>query len=109
MIHVEILGRKRAQRYAIRRTVIAAWEDIRRQFPDRQVDIIEVKSRPEIEIYTQVVIYPSLVVDEALVCIDRFPRKDEVNHWLRQALERSQILVPEPTGGNNSHLASNVV
>jgi hypothetical protein len=87
MIHVKILGCKSAQRYALRRTVIAAWDAVSAEFPDRQISVTEVKSRPEIELYTQVVIYPSLVVNEKLICIGRFPHKDEVIDWLHQALK----------------------
>lgn len=64
-----------------------AREELCVQFPALQVDITEVKSRAEIEAYTPVVVYPSLVVNERLVCVGRFPRKDEIVGWLRQALD----------------------
>lgn len=35
---------------------------------------------------TQVVVLPSLVVNEKLVCVGRFPHKDEVISWLQEAL-----------------------
>ncbi|MBI4731515.1 MAG: hypothetical protein HY781_05195 [Chloroflexi bacterium] len=86
-IDVKILAYKSPQRYAVRRAVIVAQEELCVQFPALQVDITEVKSRAEIEAYTPVVIYPGLVVNERLVCVGRFPRKGEIVGWLRQALE----------------------
>ena len=86
-ICVKILGYKTPQRYAVRRAVLAAHDALRAQFPDCQLDVIEVRQRAEMEKYTPVVIYPSLMVNEKLVCIGRFPRKDEIVAWLRQATE----------------------
>ena len=86
-ICVKILGYKTPQRYAVRRAVLAAHDALRAQFPDLQLDVIEVRQRAEMEKYTPVVIYPSLMVNEKLVCIGRFPRKDEIVGWLRQATE----------------------
>jgi len=86
-ICVKILGYKTPQRYAVRRAVLAAHDALRAQFPDLQLDVIEVRQRAEMEKYTPVVIYPSLMVNEKLVCIGRFPGKDEIVGWLRQATE----------------------
>lgn len=41
------------------------------------------------EKYTAVVILPSLVVNEKLVCVGRFPKKNEIAGWLQQAVEDS--------------------
>lgn len=88
-VNVKILAYKSPQRYAVRRAVIAAQEELRAQFPALQVEVEEVKQREEIEAYTPVVIYPSLVVNESLVCIGRFPTKREIVAWLRQTLEKN--------------------
>jgi hypothetical protein len=87
-VNVKILAYKSPQRYAVWRAVLAAYEELQAQFSALQVDVDEVKRREEIEAYTPVVIYPSLVVNESLVCIGRFPRKKEIVGWLRQALEK---------------------
>lgn len=84
---VKILAYKTPQRYAVRRAVIAAQEELSRQFPALQVKLQEVKQREEIEAYTPVIIFPSLVINETLVCGGRFPHKEEIVAWLRQALE----------------------
>ena len=83
---IKILGWKAPQRYAVRRAVLAALATIQEARPDVQVEVVEVKQRLEIEKYTPVTIYPSLVVNEQLVCVGRFPKKEEIVGWLQQAL-----------------------
>jgi disulfide oxidoreductase YuzD len=56
------------------------------EYPDLQLEISEVRDLAEIEKITPVFIYPSLVVNDKLVCVGRFPQKGEVLIWLQQAL-----------------------
>jgi disulfide oxidoreductase YuzD len=56
------------------------------EYPDILVEIAEVRERSKIENITPVVIYPSLVVNDRLVCVGRFPSKDEILVWFHQAL-----------------------
>jgi len=53
-----------------------------------KINLEEVKELAEMEKFTPVVILPSLVVNEKLVCVGRFPKKDEVVDWLQQAARR---------------------
>ena len=85
-IGIKILGTKSPQRYAVRRTVVAAQAALRVEYPDLLVEISEVRDLAEIEKITPVFIYPSLVVNGRLVCVGRFPRKSEILIWLQQAL-----------------------
>jgi hypothetical protein len=85
-IGVKILGSKTPQRYAVRRAVVAAQVALGSKYPQLQVDILEVKDLAEIEKVTPVFIYPSLVVNDQLVCVGRFPKKGEILIWLQQAL-----------------------
>jgi hypothetical protein len=85
-LEVKVLGWKAPQRYAVRRAVLAALSTIQEARPDVQVEVVEVKQRLEIEKYTPVTVYPSLVVNEQLVCVGRFPRKDEIVGWLQRIL-----------------------
>ena len=85
-ISVKILGTKSPQRYAVRRAVLAAQTAMSQEYPDLLVGIAEVRERSGIEKITPVVIYPSLVVNDRLVCVGRFPSKDEILVWLQQAL-----------------------
>jgi len=86
-IGVKILGHKTPQRYAVRRAVLAAQTALSQEFPDLLVEIAEVRECSEIEKITPVVIYPSLVVNDRLVCVGRFPKKDEILIWFQQALQ----------------------
>ena len=87
MINIKILSYKSPQRYAVRQTLIGALNELRKTIPDLELSITEIKTLEEMERYTYVVPYPSLVINEKLVCIGRFPKKDEVVGWLQQAME----------------------
>jgi hypothetical protein len=85
LIHVKILSYKSPQRYAVKQTLRAAEHELRKTLPDLELAIEEVKELAEMEKFTPVVILPSLVVNEKLVCVGRFPKKDEVIEWLQLA------------------------
>jgi hypothetical protein len=87
VIEIKILSYKSPQRYAVRQTLLGARNELRKTHPNVEISISEVKILAEMEEYTDVVIYPSLVINNQLVCIGRFPKKDEVIGWLQQALE----------------------
>ena len=87
MINIKILSYKSPQRYAIKQTILAARDALSKTQPDLDISVTEVKNLAEMEEYTNVVIYPSLVINEKLVCIGRFPKKEEVIGWLQQAME----------------------
>jgi hypothetical protein len=86
-IGVKILSYKTPQRYAVRRAVLAAQAALSQEYPDLLVEIAEVRERSEIEKITPVVIYPSLIVNDRLVCVGRFPSKEDILIWFRQALQ----------------------
>ncbi len=87
MISVKILGYKSPQRYAIQRTVVAAQIELHKAHPDLEVTITEVKELEEILRYTPVFVFPSLAINEKLVCVGRFPKKEEVVQWLQEVIE----------------------
>jgi len=87
MIDVKILSYKSPQRYAVKRTLIAAQDELQKQHPDLEIALTEVKEVSEMLAYTDVLILPSLVVNEKLVCVGRFPKKDEIIRWLQDAIE----------------------
>lgn len=87
MINIKILSYKSPQRYVVNRTLMVAQNMLKKTYPDLKIEITEVKELSEIEKYTAVVILPSLVVNEKLVCVGRFPSRDEVLGWLRSALK----------------------
>ena len=86
-ISVKILSYKTPQRYAVRRAVLAVQTALSQDYPDLLVEIAEVRERAGIEKVTPVIIYPSLVINDRLVCVGRFPSKDEILIWFQQALQ----------------------
>jgi hypothetical protein len=87
MIHIKILSYKSPQRYAVKQALRAAQYELQKTHPELEITVEEVKALEEMEKYTAVVILPSLVVNEKLVCVGRFPKKDEVVCWLQEAVE----------------------
>jgi hypothetical protein len=87
MLELIILGYHSAQRYAIRQTIAAAQRDIKNEYPDLRISIKELKDWAHIERYTPVLSAPCLVVNEKLVCVGRFPSRQEVLLWMRNAIE----------------------
>jgi hypothetical protein len=67
-IEVKMLGYHRAQRYAVRQTVMVALRALRMEYPQPQAGITELKDWKHIEQYTSVLPAPRLVVNERLVC-----------------------------------------
>jgi hypothetical protein len=88
MIDLKILSYHSAQRYAVRQTVIAAQRVLRNEYPELKLIITELKDWIHIEEYTTVLSAPSLVVNEKLVCVGRFPSRDEVLGWLKSTLDK---------------------
>ncbi|MBU2609468.1 MAG: thioredoxin family protein [Chloroflexi bacterium] len=86
MITVKILGLRQPERYAVRRMVLSAQSELQAQYPDLAVEITEINDPNEIGKYAFVLVLPSLVINEKLVCSGRFPSKDEAVAWLREAL-----------------------
>ena len=86
-ISVKILGHKTPQRYSVRRAVLAAQAALSQEYPDLLLEIVEVRDISEMEKVTPVVIYPSLVVNDRLVCVGRFPKKEDILAWFHHALQ----------------------
>jgi len=87
MIDIKILSCRSAQRYAVKQTVIAAKRDLLNGNPDLKIMVTELKDWTHIEPYTLILSAPSLVVNETLVCTGRFPSRQEVVSWIKNAME----------------------
>ncbi len=85
-IPVKILSYKSPQRYAVKRTLMAAMIELHKQYPHTDLEIAEIKEVEAMRRYTEVLILPSLVIGEKLVCVGRFPHKEEVVAWPREAV-----------------------
>ena len=87
MLIVKILSLGDPERYAIRRLVLAAQQEILSQYPNLELEIIEVDDPGEIGKYALILVLPTLVVSEKVVCSGRFPAKEEIIGWLHEAIE----------------------
>lgn len=85
MLTIKILGLQYPERYAVRRLVMAAHQELLLHYPDLEMEITEVTDPGEIGKYAFVLILPTLVINEKVVCSGRFPAREEVVGWLRVA------------------------
>ena len=86
-INVKILSLGAPERYAVRRMVMAALNELQAELPDLDVRISELNDSSEIGRYATVLVLPTLVINEKVVCSGRFPSKEAVVSWLRQAAQ----------------------
>jgi Thioredoxin domain len=85
MLSVKICSLRHPERYTLQRLVHAALSELKAEFPALEVDVTELSDPGAIGKYAFVLVLPTLVIDEKVVCSGRFPEKDEVREWLRQA------------------------
>lgn len=86
-IRVKVLSYRSTQQYAVQRNVRAALAAVQKDCPELTMTIEEVRDVQEILKYTQVFVYPSLVINEKLVCVGRFPKTEEVVVWFTDAVQ----------------------
>ncbi len=89
VINVKILSLGDPERYAVRRLVLAVEQELIISIPNFQMEITEVKDAQEIGRYAQVLVLPTLVINEEVVCSGRIPSRQEVLDWLKES-ERSE-------------------
>jgi hypothetical protein len=87
VLKVKILSLGVPERYAIRRLVTAVQHELQAVDPQQQIIISEIDDAGEIGRYASVLVLPTLVINEKVVCSGRFPTRDEVSSWLRKAIE----------------------
>jgi hypothetical protein len=86
---VKILSLGAPERYAVRRMVIAAYQDLLNQYPDLEITIIDVSDSTEIGKVAFMLVLPTLVINDKVVCTGRFPSREEVGDWLREAMNKT--------------------
>lgn len=86
-IEVKILSLGAAERYAVRRLVAAAQNELQAQLPGLRIHVSEVKDSAEIGRFASTLVLPTLVINGQVVCSGGFPSKEAVAAWLRRALE----------------------
>ena len=85
-LNVKILSLGAPERYAVRRMVVAAQNELQ-QYPDLSIQIREVDDSCEIGKYAAVLVLPTLVINEKIICSGHFPTKEAILAWLREAIE----------------------
>ncbi len=88
---VKILGLQYPERYVVRRLVAAVQQEMLSNSINNELEIIEVTDPGEIGKYAFVLVLPTLVIDEKVVCTGRFPSKEEVANWLLEAVRENQL------------------
>jgi hypothetical protein len=87
LVKVKILSLGDPERYAVRRMVTAAQFELQTKFPGLELDIQEIGDPSGIGKYALVLVLPTLVINEIVVCTGRFPSRDEIVAWLCAAVE----------------------
>lgn len=87
MVHIKVLSIQYPERYALRRLVIAAQQELLASHPGLQLEIEELGEPGQIGRYAHVLVLPTLVVNEVVVCSARFPTREEVKEWLVRAAD----------------------
>lgn len=97
MLNVKILGLQYPERYVVRRLVAAVQQELLSNSFHLDLEITEVTDPGEIGKYAFVLVLPTLVIDEKVVCSGRFPAKEEVANWLLEATKEKQLApIPLP-------------
>jgi hypothetical protein len=85
VITIKVLSLGTPQRYAVHRMVAAVQQELQSHDPQLQMTVTEVNDAGQIGRYASVLVMPTLVINEKVVCSGRFPTRDEVIGWLREA------------------------
>jgi hypothetical protein len=88
VLHIKILSLQYPERYVVRRMVTSAQQEMQPRYPDLELEIIEIDDPGQIGKYASVLILPTLVIDEQVVCSGRFPGREEILAWLQKAVEK---------------------
>ena len=87
MITIKVLSLGAPERYAVCRVLAAVQQELQSHDPQLQMTITEVNDAGQIGRYASVLVMPTLVINEKVVCSGRFPTRDEVIGWFREAME----------------------
>jgi hypothetical protein len=85
LLAIKILSLQYPERYAVRRLVAAAQQELQQEFPHLEVEISEVSDSSQICRYANVLVLPTLVINEKVVCSGKRPSLEEVSGWLMEA------------------------
>lgn len=87
MLTVKILSLGAPERYAVRRMVSAVVHELQSNNLQLQMTICEVSEADQIGQYASVLVMPTPVINEKVVCSGRFPTRSELVNWLQEAAD----------------------
>ena len=85
MIQVKICSLFSSSRYTVRRIVQSTWDELRTDLPSLEVKLSELADPALINKYAAVLVLPTLVINEKVVCSGRVPSREEMRGWLKEA------------------------
>ena len=85
MLIIKILSLGAPERYAVRRLVTTVIQEFQSNNPQLEMTICEVSDADQIGRYASVLVLPTLVINEKVVCSGRYPSRTEVVTWLQEA------------------------
>jgi hypothetical protein len=86
---VKILSLGAPERYAVRRMVTAATQELLQQNPNLEISISDVSDSNEIGKFASTLVLPTLIINGKTVSNGRFPTREEIGGWLREAMDKS--------------------
>jgi hypothetical protein len=86
---VKILSLGAPERYAVRRLVTAATQELLQQYPNLEISISDISDSTEIGKSAFTLVLPTLVINGKVVCSGRFPTREEIGKWLRDAMNKT--------------------
>ena len=90
MLFVKILSLGTPERYAVRRMVAVALQELQSRDAQLQITVTEIDDAGQIGRYASFLILPTLIVNEKVVCSGRFPTREEIIAWLGEAASSQQ-------------------
>jgi hypothetical protein len=94
VLQIKILSIHYPERYAMRRLVILAHQEILADHPELELNITEVGDADSIGKYATVLVLPTLVINEQVVCSGRHAGKYEIAEWLLNAMKGNDHVEP---------------
>jgi hypothetical protein len=86
---VKILSLGAPERYAVRRLVTAVQKELLAADIKLEITISDVNDADQIGRYATVLVLPTLVINEKVVCSGRFPTREEISGWLREEMKKT--------------------